>query len=314
MKKILITAAAIVALTSCSKEETMDLGNSNVIQFANLNNRPTRAANDASSSYQVYAKWTGSTSGWYINDVINGMTNDPQGGTHYWPTTGTVDFYSWAPATVTAATSTYPDLSITYTVPAGANEDFTIAEPILNATKASTGVVNFQFAHMLSKVTISVDLTDELKSAGYSVSFTGGTASLLVNATTATINPMITPFSWGARSGVQTTYTGSATSGSVPFMIMPQNSIGCEIQVLSGVVITKDVNTAVYNGGLSTYTIAASDIQTDAFVPGKLYNVKLIISDLSTDPGGENIFGDQIIFSADVNTWTTGSDIPLTQP
>ena len=93
----------------------MDLGNSNVIQFANLNNRPTRAANDASSSYQVYAKWTGSTSGWYINDVINGMTNDPQGGTHYWPTTGTVDFYSWAPATVTAATSTYPDLSITYT-------------------------------------------------------------------------------------------------------------------------------------------------------------------------------------------------------
>ena len=314
MKKFLITAAAIVALTSCSKEETLDFGGSNAIQFTNLNNRPTRAANDASSSYQVYAKWTGSTTGWYINDVINGLTNDPQGGAHYWPTSGTVDFYSWAPSSVTAATSTYPNLSITYTVPADAKEDFTIAEPILNATKANTGVVNFLFAHMLSKVTITVDLTDELKDAGYSFSFTGGTAILLVNAITATVNPMTTPFTWGARSGGPATYTGTTVSGSVPFMIMPQNSVGCEIQVLSGVVITKDTNTAVYNGGLSKYTIATNDIQTDAFVPGKLYNVKLIISDLSTDPGGENIFGDQIIFSADVNPWTSGSDIPLTQP
>lgn len=312
MKKIFMTVAAIVALTGCSKQEIIDSMNSNAIQFANLNDKFTRSANDANSNYQVYAKWTGGTSAWFINDVVGGIDNEAQNGPYYWPTAGTVDFYSWAPSTVAAATSTYPNLSINYTVPAAANEDFTIASPIENATKATIGVINFQFSHVLSKIMISVDLTNELKDAGYSVSFTGG-ATLKVGATTATINPMSIPFTWTSLSGGVATYAGNAVTGNAPFIIMPQNAIGCEIQVLNGVSITKG-SLPVYNGGLSKYTVVADNIPNDRFSQGNVYAVKLIISELSTNPGGENIFGDKIIFDADVTPWTPITPDPIPQP
>ena len=152
MKKIFTMVATAIILASCSQAELEETSvGQKEIKFSNLNDKVTRAANDNNSNYKVYAVWSGATnSNWFINDVVDGTTNLPQNGPYYWPTTGTVDFYSWAPETVTA-TGTYPALSIAYTVPTNAAEDFTIANP---KTGLSASTVAFEFAHKLAKISV----------------------------------------------------------------------------------------------------------------------------------------------------------------
>lgn len=309
MKKIFIMVAAVMALASCSQTE-LDLTpvGQKEIKFSNLNDKvTTRAANDAEDNYKVYAAWSGGTD-WYINDIVDGTgvnVNKPQGGPYYWPATGTVDFYSWAPATVTA-TGTYPALSIAYTVPANAAQDFTIAAP---KTGLSAGTVAFEFAHMLSKISVKATLHQDLIDAGYILTTTGLTASLDVQSTGGTIVPTTTPFAWTSPNTTAATYTGAAS-----YMIMPQSSIGCAVQVTAGIVITKN-DVEIYSGNLSKYTISAGNVTGDNFGMGKHYMLNLTIADTSTGGGGENIFN-IITFSANVADWDTpeGTDIPLVQP
>lgn len=307
MKKILMIAAFAIALASCSKKETENFDLPKGIRFSNLNDKVTRAANDANANYQVYANWSSGTV-WYINDVVNGTTNLAQTGPHYWPTTGTVDFYAWAPASSSSivATTTYPSLSIAYTVPTDADEDFTIAAPV---TGLSSGTVAFQFAHMLSKITVSADLTQELKDAGYSLTFTGGAATLSVNSTGGTIDPTAATPAWTSPNSTTTAY-----SGALSYMVLPQTSTGCKVKITGGITITKGGNT-VFTGGLSEYTIASNDITGNTFEKGKQYQLILVISDASTGGEGGNIFGDAITFTAQTTPWETVTPDPtLPQP
>lgn len=231
----------------------------------------------------------------------------PQGGPYYWPATGTVNFYSWAPATVTA-TGTYPALSIAYTVPSAANEDFTIATP-KTGLSSSSGTVALEFAHMLSKISVKATLHQDLTDAGYVLSTTGLTATLDVQSTGGTIVPTTDPAAWTSPNATVTSYTGAAS-----YMIMPQSSVGCAVQVTGGIVITKNDN-EIYNGSLSKYTIVAGNVTGDNFVFGKHYMLNLTISDTSTGGGGEDIFN-IITFSSDLTPWDTegGTDVPLVQP
>lgn len=310
MKKILFAAVMTTILVGCTKNETGSPLSSREIKFTNLNDKVnTKAANDASDNYQVYAKWTGGTTSWFINDVINGAggnVNKPQSNVYHWPANGTVDFYSWAPASVTA-TATYPNISIAYTVPANADQDFTIAAP---KTGMSTGTVAFLFSHMLAKVSISVDLDQTLKDGGYSVTFTGGTATLGVRSTSATIDPTSATPTWTGANTTTASYTG-ATS----YMIMPQTSTGCTVQVNGGVTLTKGGAT-LFTGGLSKYTIATGDVPSNLFEKGKHYLLKMIISSSSTDNNGDPILGDEILFSASIAAdWTVVTPDPtLPQP
>lgn len=152
----------------------------------------TRAANDGNDSYRVYAAWSGGT-GWFINDQVS-ASDVPSGGPYYWPASGSVDFYAWAPADV-AATGAYPALSIAYEVPANANKDFTIAAPQLGLT---SGTVGLAFSHMLAKITVTAQLHDDLSDAGYQLSTTGLTASLDVQSTGGTIDPTATTPAWAS--------------------------------------------------------------------------------------------------------------------
>jgi len=306
MKKIFIVAAAAIALASCSKteHEHSPVGQKE-IRFANLNDKlNTRAANDAGDNYQVYADWNGSSTQWFIDAAIDGTTNLAPT-TYHWPATGTVDFYSWAPSSVTA-TGTYPALSIAYTVPAAANQDFTVAAPQL---AKSSGTVAFEFAHMLSKVSVTASLHQDLLDAGYVLSTTGLTADLSVQSTGGTVDPKTTPAAWVSPNATAATYTG-ATS----YMIMPQSSVGCKVQVKSGITITKN-GAEIYSGDLNEYTITSGNVSNDQFAMGKHYMLNLTIGETSTGGGGEDIFN-VIQFSANTTPWDTpgGTDTPLAQP
>lgn len=306
MKKIFFMAATVMTLASCSQTELEQtpIGQKE-IKFSNLNDKVTRAANDNNANYKVYADWSGITTDWFINDVVDGTTNAPVNGPYHWPATGTVDFYAWAPSTVTA-TGTYPNLSIAYTVPAGADEDFTIAAPI---TGMSSGTVNFIFSHMLAKISVTATLDQNLLDAGYVLITTGLTASLDAQSTGGTVDPKTSPATWTLPNSTTATYTGAAS-----YMIMPQTSIGCAVQVTAGILITKN-GTEIYNGTLSKYTIGAGNVTGDQFGMGKHYMLNLTISDSSTGGGGENIFN-VISFTSTVTPWDTptGTDTPLVQP
>lgn len=305
MKRIFIVIATILVLASCSQTELKQISiGQKEIKFSNLNDKVARAANDISENYQVYAAWSTGTT-WFIDDVIDGTTNVPANGPYHWPATGTVNFYSWAPSDVTA-TGTYPNLSIAYTVPSAANQDFTIAVPQL---AKSSGIVALQFAHMLSKVSVTATLNQELLDAGYVLNTTGLAAKLDVQSTGGTVDPEVSPAAWTSPNATIASYTG-ATS----YMIMPQSSVGCKVQVTAGIQITKN-GTEIYAGDLNVYTIVAGDVTGDQFAMGKHYMLNLTISETSTGGGGEDLFN-VILFSANVADWDTpaGTDTPLVQP
>lgn len=306
MKKIIFMVATVIAFASCSQTELDEnFVGQKEIKFSNLNDKVnSRAANDNSDNYQVYADWSGSSTEWFINAPIDGTTNLAPTSYH-WPASGTVDFYSWAPSSITA-TGAYPALSIAYTVPAAANQDFTIAAPEL---AKSSGTVAFTFAHMLSKVSVTATLNQDLLDAGYVLSTTGLTAKLDVQSTGGTVDPKTTPAAWTSPNTTAASYTGSAS-----YMIMPQSSVGCAIKITAGITITKN-GAEIYSGDLNEYTIVAGNVTGDEFAMGKHYMLNLTIADTSTGGGGENIFN-IITFSANTTPWDTvgGIDTPLVQP
>lgn len=299
--------ATVMAFASCSQTELDEnFVGQKEIKFSNLNDKVnSRAANDESADYQVYADWNGSSTEWFIDAVVNGTSNSPSGGPYHWPNSGTVDFYSWAPSSVTA-TATYPSLSIAYTVPAAANQDFTIAAP---KTGLSSGTVAFEFAHMLSKISVTASLSQALLDAGYTLSTTGLAAKLDVQSTGGTVDPKTTPAAWTSPNTTTASYTGAAS-----YMIMPQSSVGCAVQITGGITITKN-GAEIYSGDLNKYEIVSGNVSNDQFAMGKHYMLNLTISDTSTGGGGEDIFN-IINFTANVADWDTpaGTDTPLVQP
>jgi len=313
MKKVLLLTAAIVVLASCSQNESELLKNpANEIRFSNLNDRVTRAANDAGDDYQVYAKSgvSGETT-WFIDDVIDGGTNLAVGGPYYWPASASVNFFAYAPATSGTVTATYgtPAVSITYNVLSTADEDFTVATPMTGLTKASgspAGTVEFQFEHMLTMITIDAELASPDLDA-YTLDLTSATAEIIVASNQGTLDATASSPAFTA-GGSSATYTGAITKN---YMIMPQTSTGTTIQ-LKGVSIKRN-GADVFTGDLLVYPIVSGDIPTNAFVKGTHYTLTFTITDVSSDDNGDPIFGPEIKFTATTSTWIP-SGISLIQP
>lgn len=315
-KQIIMVATLATLLASCSNNEVYEVvntsGRNNPISFTNLNDKVSRAANDVESDYQVYAKLsTDGQTAWFIDEDITGKgegkDKPSSGNTYYWPSEGTVTFYSWAPSTITpTAESAFPALLINYTVPSDANEDFTVAAPITQ----SIGTVNFKFSHMLSKISVSAAVSDALTTAGYSIDFTS--ATLVVNSNGGALDPTAATPAWTTPN---TNATSATYSGAKTYMIIPQTSTACTVQ-LKGVTIKKGDVTVFSGKDMSIYTIAADDVTGNEFSKGTHYNLKLTVKDTSTDSDGNPIFGGEIKFSAELAAdWTTVTPDPgPTQP
>lgn len=294
---------SVFMLTSCSQNDILEtIDENNAISFSNLNDRVTRAANDAGADYAVYAVRS-ETSVWFMEGVkVNGATNE-YAPLRYWPTTGSVHFYAYAPFEKTSIlSSTVGSLPFTYTVPSAANEDFTIATPVT----ASSGTVNLSFNHMLSKITVAADLTADLKSAGYSVSFTSATLGVAKNEGEG--NLTTTPIVDLTAGGSPATYQGAKT-----YMFIPQASIGSTLQ-LNDVVINHN-GEEYWSGDMKVYTIAEGNIAGNRFARNTHYTITFTIDATSEDGSDEKVFGDAITFSSSIAAdWTTGASVTITQP
>ena len=179
MKQLFLSVAILSIMASCSQNEITEgvTTNQNPIGFSTLNSSVTRAANENGSNYTVYAQYSSendynsNTADWHIENCnIDGNTNNIIGdGKYYWPTKA-LNFYAFAPYESNSikvvgtkpAWFTLGALDITYTVPTGAKEDFTVAKHASQAYDGTTQTVPFKFKHMLSKINIKAAFSEDI--------------------------------------------------------------------------------------------------------------------------------------------------------
>ena len=340
MKNLLFLFAFIGAtLVGCSNNEIDEISPVKAeqqISFRTLRDKTvTRAANDQSDSYAVYAKISDADS-WFINDLVIDETGTYESD-YYWPNAKTeIEFYAFAPASgngvaVGDTVASGPTIDITFTVPDTAKVDFTIATPVKTA-KTATGIVPLTFNHMLSKVVISAQLSDDLIKSKYALS-TGYTATLGVPNSVGTVNaaaatPALTPAS---------TATSAEYPGKLQYYILPQEytantsawntSTGTDVTAngdcyvtLTNVTITNNGTTifpvtGTESGTLKAYYLEATDIADATFLAGKQYNFIITITELAYESGNDPIFNGKISFTSNVVDWDTPAiDVDIDQP
>ncbi len=304
MNYLIYIIPLIATLASCSKINVAKPGGAEaVINFGTLNDKVTRAATSNNDNYRVYAK--SSVSGenmWFINDEFNGQgadINKPVLGAQYcWPKSPeTVSFWAYAPSSVAAtATHATPEISIDYTATTG-QEDFTIAAPIVNS--AQTPTVQFQFSHMLAKITMNPKMSEALKKGGYDVTF--ASAELDVKDNTGNIKPTDATPVWVLGTANAATYTAAKS-----YMIIPDTPEGIKIR-MKGVEIKKQ-GISIFAGDIQEYVLKNTNIPDGKFKAGIHYTLNFIISGISTDGSGNLLFGDQIEFDTVIGVdWGDGN-------
>lgn len=323
MKKNLLLLIILPLLISCSQDSIDEIPESKkAILFSELNDRVTpsvKAANENGSNYKIYAITSLNANQWYINDEVAGTgatENMPMHGPYYWLQNGTMDFFAYAPASSSSNdtykfSGTFPNITITYTVPPKADEDFTVATPIrgINYNNANNTAVGLQFQHMLSKVSTEVELSQDLIDAGYSISNRGTTnLSVVLNSYKITIT---NGANWdtGFQAGNGVTYLGGNS-----YYILPQVGYGTKIQLM-GVIISKG-DKEVFKGGLTPYTLLGPETENTSLYyldPGESHVLKFTINNMSTTKEGtEYIIAKDIRFSAAIaDGWSSGNKINL---
>lgn len=339
-KKYLILGTAFL-LISCSQNEVQICAPSKTeIVFTNLNDRISfdgksvllgNGANSSGDDYKVFAQSELNESNWYIVDEVCGHgveLNKPKKGPYYWlGSSQRISFYAYAPAQfailkgetvsrtkVITKMNDVQKLFIDYTVPAMANEDFTIADPINDATpETKSGAVNFNFRHVLSKVSVSVKLSDALIKSGYTIEKCYK-AQLAVTKNRGTIDPTVINGLWtnlSVDNDVPLVYANDTT-----YTILPQLATDCTIQIKNVVIKKNGITIFPLNekiGNLKVYSIKNGDVKVSGepsldnqFAMGKQYSLKFIIDNLVSNQDGGMIFGTEINFNSTIASWKEG--------
>lgn len=301
-------AACALIVASCSQNEVFEnRSESNAVAFSNLNDRvTTRLANESSSNYGVYAVRSGNATAWFMNNINVHGTANTYSPVAYWPGGNNVTFYAYAPhgsVNITFTSATVPDLPVVYTVPDDANEDFTVATPVTQ----SSGTVPLIFNHMLSKITITADLTETLIAAGYTIDFTGTTATVSVAQNSGTTD--LTTAAALTPGGSTATYSDAKS-----YMFIPQNAVGTTIQLIN--VKIQHNNEEYWDGNMKAYPIVTGNVSTDdKFEPNTHYSVVFTIAPNANDADGDPVFGAAITFTADIADWDTETpSVGINQP
>lgn len=318
MKTMIIGFAAVAFLfAGCSQNETLkDEASSGAIQFRNLNDRiPSRAANDDNSDYGVFAvlrDGNPAAINWFMSNQKVIGTDDTYSPLKYWPANGVVDFYSYAPYNASTLdlsgvswNNGTPDFDITYIVPANANEDFTVATPVVGATSANIQVA-MEFAHMLSKVNFQTVLEQTYIDDGFAITLNSVTLRVAFNEGKNTLANSSTDWS---NLDVSPTGSNVVYTNGTSYMIMPQPAFGTEIVL--NVTITH--NGGPYLTAQNLKPIVLTNANLVSFVKGTQYMFKATIGNASTDENDNPVFN-VIVFKSTIAPWNTSGDIELTNP
>lgn len=178
-KKLLFVTVAALALASCSSDETVAVNQGDAINIRAYQTGLTRAA-DASlasgKSFKVTAFPTGTTSTAYIPKIVftSDGTTFTSASKYYWKTNPAtaLDFYAWAPSTLTPATDDYHGFTIepsTTTISDQPDLIYAVSKNWYKDNNATTGIAGTQngssgvalnFRHAESKVVINLQNTN----------------------------------------------------------------------------------------------------------------------------------------------------------
>ena len=318
MKKLIYFLIIICAFAAaCSNSEEYIEKSQQSIKFNSLRDKvQTRAANDSADNYYVYAIIEGYNE-WYFNTTINTTTGATD---YFWPQGATVDFYSFCPAPaayniVVGATTPGTSIPITYTVPTAANQDFTIATPALD--KSGPSPVHLAFNHMLSKISITVQLVDTLTSSFTLASgWTSQLSMLYTSATTDAVTAVAAtnPTGWTLPTTAPTTLTTYSSDST--FIVMPQAVAGNTLRIMGVTINTDPGGEKYFEGPLELITFSSTNITNITnFEAGKQYNFVITIDGASHGgSSNEPIFNGKISFTSTVSDCGGLTLVAVNQP
>lgn len=279
MKKSLLAVVAALAMAGCSQNDLVDeIDNGGQISKAEIRfnsivgkgSRATALTAADFKSFQVYAYKSADAFGpstslapEYLKDEIKKTDNTWAGGkTVYWPMTDKVNFFAYAPTSITgfAASTGYP--TIAYTVPAVDSQVDLVVANALNKVKADN-TVELAFKHALTQVNFSVKLMN--KDTKYIV--TSITLSGIANKSTFTYNEATATIcgAWStpegsdsyaydfAANGITTTGVTPTTDAEITDLSTASNSLMLLPQTFSGTAKISVIYSAEI-GGEITYS------------------------------------------------------------
>ena len=234
-KNLLILAVAGLALASCSNDETTAVNQGDAISFRPLMNNVTRAADVTESTLQ--------SSGFVVTAVNHGSAPETRyfygvsftwndaayisATKYYWPETGSLDFYAYAPSGNAQITyPTTPDYKTFVVTPSTTVSDqvdlvYANTNEKTKATSATGVVLNFR--HTESKIAIKVKNTSaDLKFdvTGWKVGYlsASGTFTYSGSNTDTKNSAQLTSSMWGslATANANTKFANTFDSQTIP--------------------------------------------------------------------------------------------------
>lgn len=289
----LLGAAAVVALSSCTKNEVMEVAENRAIGFDAFVGNPTKAdITDANiREFYVYGGYDSDLDN--VFDKVRVYTEDngtswKYDDTQYWTANKTYTFQGYAPVTSTASASA-KGVNFTGFVADGATDLLVsaVASKTTDATITNSDPIQLTFRHVLSK--IKFKFTSDLDNVNITIS------DLKVNAlpNTGTYTNNGTNGTWAVEgTGDYTlTSTGTLTNAddltSGEAIVLPQTP--SNIQVTFKVTAT---------GGLSLEKTHSVTLPNTALSEGNVYVYTAAITYQNIDPDGELkpiVFGDPTV-------------------
>lgn len=199
-KKVLFAALSALALAACVNDETIEMNPGNALVFRASTENSTRATVTTSNTIQDFKVW-----GYYKKNSSSDYTSFMEGQevnkageewvyspVRFWPTTGSVDFYSVSPADVTTSITEEAQQITDYTV----NTDPAKQIDLLYAVnmgcddRNSKNGIPVNFRHALSQVvfkakTINPSIEVEIESVTLNYIMGKGTFTFPKETTTA---------------------------------------------------------------------------------------------------------------------------------
>lgn len=181
-KSLFLGAAALLALASCSNEETVEAPKGNAISFGKaFVNNSTRGGDaivlDNLTQFNVYGYMNAFTGGIFDGTLVTKGADawTYEGGLRYWTADNNYAFAAIAPVTATYTYSTegatFPAAKAdfgTITFTNDGTKDLIYASQFATGLASGNQTVNFQFNHLLSRVMFTFN--NEIEGGEYTIS------------------------------------------------------------------------------------------------------------------------------------------------
>lgn len=227
-KNLVLAALAVVALASCSNEEILEVNKGEAISFrtiVNGNTRATPTSGDITTAniedFNVYAMKGGTTTAYFEN-----VDYSKQDGTftstnkYYWPATGTLDFYAYAPKSGTGiARDGYNTWTVTQQTTPSA-PDFIVAKNSGDKAHDAAGL-SLNFRHAMSKISVKVKNSNTgmyMKVTDWKIAYIYDKGTFTLGESTMTNNSATLAGTWaftGATQAVAKEVSNGALTSAV---------------------------------------------------------------------------------------------------